>query len=124
MQFATMDELCKRTLHFAQNCLSSEYKLVRTVASHAFSNSSSMQSPLGRNIVLICLRYHVKIDSIAQLRSRDVCNSVWSKVDDDIFATVNRLLELISVRSGFFKFTHNDMTPQDAQAMIDLISTM
>jgi len=53
-----------------------------------------------------------------------VCNSVWSKVDDDIFATANRLLELISVRCGFFKFTHNDMTPQDAQAMIDLISTM
>ena len=106
----TIDELCKRTLLFAQNCLSSECKLVRTVASHAVYNSSPMQSPLGRNIVLICLRYHVNIDSFAQLRSRDVCNSVWSKVDDDIFATANMLLELISVRCGYFNFTHNDMT--------------
>ena len=43
-----------------------------------------------------------------------MCNSVWSKVDDDVFATVNMLLELISVRCGYFNFTHNDMTPHDA----------
>ena len=83
-----------------------------------------MQSPLGRNIILICLRYHVSVDSFAQLRPRDVCNSVWSKVDGDIFATANMLLELISVRCGYFYFTHHDMTPHDVQTMIDLISTM
>ncbi len=69
------------------------------------------------------MRYHVSIDSFAQLRSRDVCNSVWSKVDDDIFATVNMLLELISVRCGNSNFTDNE-TSHDVQTMIDWISTM
>ena len=100
------------------------YLVSVTVAFHAVCNSNLMQSPLCRNIVLICLRYHVNVDSFTQLRSRDVCNSVWSKVDDDIFATVNMLLELISVRCGYFNFTHNDMTSHDAQTMIDWISTM
>ena len=52
-----------------------------------------------------------------------MCNSVWSKVDDDIFAKANLLLELISVRCGLFNFT-NGLSMHDAQPMIDMISTM
>ena len=52
-----------------------------------------------------------------------MCNSVWNKVDDDVFATANMLIELISVRSGFY-FSHNGLSTHDAQTMIDMLSTM
>ena len=53
-----------------------------------------MQSPLGKHIVSICIRYNVAIDDFLSLNHNYIFKNVFSKISDDMFDTVQMLLEL------------------------------
>lgn len=62
------DELAKRFVSFAHSCLSSESKLVRSVASHAI-RFNPMNSPFGRYVSYCCARYQVIVGGIHRNQS-------------------------------------------------------
>ena len=82
-----------------------------------------MQSPLGKNIVSSCLRYNVAIDDFLSLNHNYIFKNVFSNISDDMFNTVQMILELISIRSGQFKFSSASISMFDANILIDWLST-
>ena len=82
-----------------------------------------MQSPLGKNIVSSCLRYNVAIDDFLSLNHNYIFKNVFSNISDDMFDTVQMILELISIRSGQFKFSSASISMFDANILIDWLST-
>ena len=117
------DELFVRSVLFAQRCLFSDSALVSYVASHAVL-SNRMISPFGKKPVLACMRYGVMIDDFMKTNRVNIFDLVFSKMDDNLFDIVNMLVELISIRSGSFKFSSDYMTLCDATSMIGWLSTM
>ena len=115
-------QLCKRSILFAQRCLVSESALVRQVAYQA-NKYNQMQSPLGKNIVSSCISYNVAIDDFLSLNHNYIFKYVFSNISDDMFDTVQMLLELISIRSGQFKFSSVCISMFDANYFIDWLST-
>lgn len=118
-----IDELFKRSVLFAQRCLTSDCALIRSVAFHSVV-SSPMQSPMGKNVILSCLHYNVVIDDFMLINYRYISNFVFSKIDNDTFLIVNMLLELFSVRSGNCRFTSSNLSVSDSQLLIDWMSTL
>ena len=104
--------------------MSSEFPLVRSVASHSFITSTAMQSPMGKNIVLSCLKFSVAIDDFTQINCEYISDYVFNQMDSDIWISVNMLFELISIRSNNFRFDADNFSVLDAQLFIDWISTM
>ena len=82
-----------------------------------------MQSPLGKNIVSSCLCYNVAIDDFLSLNHNYIFKNVFSNISDDMFDTVQMLLELISIRSGQFIFSSASISMFDANILIDWLST-
>jgi hypothetical protein len=117
------DELSQRFILFAQRCFTSECTLVRSVAHHSLI-SSPTQSPLGKNIVMSCLRYNVVIDDFMFISRNYIHNFAFSQLDNNIMSTTNLLLELFSIRAGLFKFSSDRLSVPDAQLLIDWIATM
>ena len=86
-----------------QRCLVSESALVRHVAYQAIKYNQ-MQSPLGKNIVSSCLRYNVAIDDFLSLNHNYIFKNVFSNISDDMFNTVQMILELIkALKMPFIK---------------------
>ena len=112
----------KRSILFAGRCLVSESALVRHVAYQAIKYNQ-MQSPLGKNIVSSCIRYSVAIDDFLSLNHNYIFKNVFSNISDDMYNTVQMLLELISIRSGQFKFSSPSISMFDANMLIDWLST-
>ena len=70
------------------------------------------------------MRYGVTIDDFMKMNRINIFDLVFSKMDDNLFDIVNMLVELISIRSGSFKFRSDYMTLCDAKSMIDWLSAM
>ena len=51
------------------------------------------------------MRYGVTIDDFMKMNRINIFNLVFSKMDDNLFDIVSMLVELISIRSGSFKFS-------------------
>ena len=116
------DELFKRSILFAQRCLVSDSALVRNVAYHGIKYNQ-MQSPLGKNIVSSCIHYNVAIDDFLSLTHNYIFFKVFSNISDDMFNTVQTLLELTSIWSGQFRFSSASISKFDANILIDWLST-
>ena len=94
------DELCRCFVNFYAGCIKSDCKLINYISNQAIV-SSRMNSVLGRNATLCCLRYGVAVQDIRLLSGVHIQNSVNvvnSLMPDEIHATVNMLLELIFTR--------------------------
>ena len=120
-----MDELCKRFLLFSQRCWCSDSDLVRFALSHAVS-CGLMNSPLGRNVVFCCLRYHISIDDFLLVSpkhiSKHISDVVLTRVDDVTFNMAQLILELMAVRSGVLKFSGDAFSLADICDMIEWCS--
>ena len=78
-----------------------------------------MHSPFGKNIVLSCRRFHIATEDILLINSKFITNYVFGQLDSDVWDTVNRLLELIFIRSQNVVFTENNFVSSDSQLFID-----
>ena len=84
-----------------------------------------MNSPLGRNVIFCCLRYHISIDDFLLVSpkhiSKHISDVVLTRVDDVTFNMAQLILEL-AVRSGVFKFSGDAFSLADICDMIEWCS--
>ena len=118
------DEVCKRTANFINQCLISDCELVNQLVHHAIY-FERVRSPVGRNALLCCNKYHVSM--IQRVNSNTVQNWFNHTITAELMSKVLVLLELIFIRDGSFEVAANNAAPlysrQDVISFISLICT-
>jgi hypothetical protein len=100
------DEICRRSINFARDCISHESGLIKQVASYGIYYARS-ESPLGKNVLFCTDRYRSTLNSLL-FSSFNIANSYFDgAVDDAQLRTASFLSELIEIRDGKDKFFDN-----------------
>ena len=104
------DEICKRTARFISSCLFSPSRLVQSISwfSLVFGRFGS---PLGTNALICCKRYNWLFDEFI-LNLVNLGNNLFrdwyvNRVSDIEFNNAASLLEILFIRDGHFKFSHD-----------------
>ena len=121
-----MDEIYRRTLSFAVDCLSSNCNLVSFVSRYAV-NYGRMFSPKDRNVMFCCERYQqvVTVDNVFSccLNPKAIRNNCISQVPDDLRTTVLRMLELNMLRDNVMSLSDFHFHKSEFWDLINLICT-
>ncbi len=91
------DEICRRSINFARDCISHESSLIRQIASYGINQARS-ESPLGRNMLFCADRFSTPLNSLLFSSSKSVSSYFNSTVADDQLRTSSFLNELIEIR--------------------------
>ena len=119
-----MDELCRRTLSFMEDCLSCNCNLASVVSRQAV-NCGRVFSSTGCNVLFCCERYQ----QVVTLHNLFNCspspnairNYCISQVSDDLRTTVLRLLELIMLRDNVMFLSDSEFNKNEFCDLINLI---
>ena len=111
------DEICKRTANFINQCLHSDCVLVNQIVHHSIYFERA-RSPVGRNALSCCLKYHAS--NIQSVNSNTIHNCFFRSIDEELLNKVLVLMELIFIRDGSFEATALGAAPLFARQ--DLIS--
>ena len=100
------DEICRRYINFARDCIAHESGITKRIASYA-TYFARNDSPLGQNMLFCTDRYRSPLNSLL-FSSCKIVNSYFdSTVDDAQLRTASFLSELIDIRDGQFKFSNS-----------------
>lgn len=103
------DEICKRSAKFIVSCQCSDNILVRAVVNYAIAARS--KSVLGRNVMLLCRRFHLSFDDFVSgrlLLSGDIFVSHYlNSLSEAQLQSVCFALELLCLREQSFKLNNN-----------------
>jgi hypothetical protein len=104
------DEICKRTARFISSCLFSPSRLVQSISwfSLVFDRFGS---PMGTNALIYCKRYNWLFDEFI-LNLVNLGNNLFrdwyvNRVSDVEFSNAASLMEILFIRDGHFKFSHD-----------------
>jgi hypothetical protein len=94
------DELCKRTINFAQSCIRHESNLVRFVSSHGILNFRG-PSILGQNVWFCTHRFKCRLsDAINCSINALIYKFVEKSFDDSMRSSASFLVELLLIRDN------------------------
>jgi len=99
-----MDEVACRCATFISGCLHSECEVVSFAARHDVYYSR-MSSSIGRNSLFCCSRFGVCLTDIARISKSFVWHCYRSRLTTSCHSTVSLLLELLSVKFGYFSIS-------------------
>ena len=107
---ALTNEICRRTLSYSLDCLSSNYCNLMSFVSRYAVNFCGMFLQIGCNVLFCCERYQqvITVDNVfnCSLRPNAIHNYCIPQVSDDWRTTVSRLLELIMLRKNVMLLSH------------------
>ena len=115
------DEICRRSINFARDCITHVSGIIKRVASYGIYYARN-ESPLGQNMLFCIDRYRSPLNSLL-FSSRRIVNSYFdSTVDDAQLSTASFLIELIDIRDGQFKFKFSDSFVLSYTELCDIIT--
>ena len=93
------DEICRRSLNFIGDGMRSDSNIIRFITEHAVYHARSA-SPLGRNVVLCCLRYGRTFGQLMKQKWRhQLCDAQsLSYFSQDDYSYIRSILELLMIR--------------------------
>jgi len=115
-----MDELACPCATFINGCLGSDCDVVNFVAHHRVY-FRRMLSPIGRNSLLCCRCFGVGLSAIAHVNKSFVWARYHCQLTVSHLRTVQLLLELLFVKSGYFSVSC--LAQADITYVIDSICT-
>ena len=124
-----MFEICRRSIRFIVSCLSSHSRLVQFVARHGilFCKYSSI---IGSNLLFCCKIFNWSFDDcisgMLDLSFDYFSRFYFDNLSDVELSSIFSLIELISLREGFFRFDNFNfaLSRQDIKLFIDYYSTL
>ena len=100
------DEICRRSINFARDCISHESNLIRQIESYGIFHARSA-SLLGQNMLFCIDRYRSPVNGLL-FSSFNIINSYFnSTVDSAQSRTCSFLSELIEIRDSRENFSNN-----------------
>ena len=100
------DEICRRSINFARDCIAHESGIIKQVAFYGIYYARN-KSPLGQNMLFCTDRYRSPLNSLL-FSSRKIVHSYFDgTVDDAQQRTASFLSELIEIRDGQFNFSNS-----------------
>jgi hypothetical protein len=92
-----MDELCRRSVNFINNCLVSESHIIRSIAFRSVFVSRAL-SPLGRNAQFCCQRYGASLFDLQSINTDFIKRWFSDRIEPDLVSRATLLLELLFIR--------------------------
>lgn len=106
------DEICRRSINFARDCILHESNLIRQIASYGIYHARS-ESPLGRNMLFCADRFSSSLHSLLFSSFKSVSLYFSSTVVDDQLRTSSFLNELIEIRDSPGSFVNSSILSYD-----------
>ena len=100
------DEICRRSINFARDCISHESNLIRQIASYGIFHARSA-SLLGQNMLFCIDRYRSPVNSLLYSSFNIITSYFNSTVDSAQSRTCSFLSELIEIRDSRENFSNN-----------------
>jgi len=123
-----MFEICKRSVRFILACLDSQSRLVQFVARHGIL-FCKYKSIIGSNLLFCCKLFNWSFDDCVS-GMLDLSFDYFSRfyinnLSDFELSSIFTLVELISLREGYFTFDNSNfsLSRTDAKLLIDYFST-
>ena len=96
-----MDELCRRSIAFVNNCMNSDSFIVSSVSKFGVY-VGRMLSPIGRNALFCCERYGYRLSQFIHLSRQVIIDVCHGRVSIERRLAAELLLEIIFVREKSF----------------------